>query len=344
MGTFDAPAGKTPGKFTASFLETLNPILNQFPGYQKAKLETLFTVVEFNYDQFIREKLKQIADQANSLKTGLALIGGLPANSITEITDALTKFDAGLTQDKFVYTHVLDVLLYGTDLGAYIRAEAGRFIASVFANPEVGEVHIIAHSLGTAVVHDSLQQLYANSSPFHLSPQLHKLSSLWMIANVSLLYTNISRLTSPFDGVVKPGTGGCVIDFYNVHHRLDPFTLVKPFAPANSGTWIPTNTYTSFFHDLETEAVFTLNTHAFENYLQDPKTYLPLFFELIEPFDPTPAEANQVITWSQQKTLQSSLAQLQQDIAQLKVTPPSLANWAELAKAVAQLAKLIKQA
>ena len=93
-----------------------------------------------------------------------------------------------------------------------------------------------------------------------------------MVANVSWIITFFSGLTGPFDSLVKPGAGGCVVRLNNVFHRFDPFTLkpFKRFDPDNSNGWLEPIVFQYRYKRYKTEKVSRVNTHDIMGYLEDP--------------------------------------------------------------------------
>jgi hypothetical protein len=142
-------------------------------------------------------------------------------------------------------------------------------------------VSILAHSLGTAVLHDTLQKLYTTGLDGEKHLQLniaeHNLESIWMFANVSPNITKLNKHPWPLDSLVKPGQGGCTQLFSNTFNSWDPFTIKKinRFAPPDDGNWIDSSTYRLRYVHIETTDISRLNTHSIEGYLEDPKVCHP---------------------------------------------------------------------
>ena len=248
-------------EFTGGVNETAACLL---PG-RNYRIEDLVELVEFNFsdelDSFLgrlEQNLKDITDNNLDKIGSLGLAG--------DVVDMLIRFH-GDFKDTFFRTHWLDVILYGTTyFGEKLRVEFARYFCSQLKRSinQGCRLHVIAHSLGTAVVHDSLSKLYRRE--FSMSDDIPDLptgsfnfDSLWTFANVSRLVNLLNGLTDPLSSSVTTGADGCVNAFYNVRHKLDPFTWFKTYdrRMANSKT---------FGNDV----VRRWNTHDFRGYVSDP--------------------------------------------------------------------------
>ncbi len=220
-------------------------------------------LAEYNYSGLLDEVRQQFADNAAARQAGFGHLAG--AGFAAELIQKLTDFETRLGTDDFLYTHWLDVLLYGaTFYGPRIRAEfAGQFhdLASQHGH---ANVHVIAHSLGTAVVHDTFAQLYRTGANIFdnipdYPPGNFNISTLWMFANVSRLLNLLNGLEDPNHSTVVPGGNGCADFMFNIRHQLDPFTWFKQYK----------RTANDLFH-LENEVVREINTHDFYEYVAAP--------------------------------------------------------------------------
>lgn len=339
MGQHAAPTDKKPGSFGREFIDATTATLQQFPRHKQDKLENHFDLHEFNYDAWFDQMRTTMADNATQMSERLEAVGAIygasvPLNLATQLAGLEEKFGS----DKFFYTHWLDVIFYGTMLGAKVRVDAGAEIARLVQLYGAGNVHVIAHSLGTAVAHDTLALLYrADSRPDDDVPDLHpinhQLGSVWMFANVSRLVNSVTRLCDPLDSIVRPGPGGCTPAFFNIHHRLDPFTWLARFDPANDGAWVPGNIYSSRYANVTTELLVEMNTHSFPRYLQDPRV-IPLLFPFLlgDDFQASFAEVKQVADAYAANSLNGKFTALEQSLKDLANSPAEIADWAEFLK------------
>lgn len=276
--------------FKKEVLGGIKSALKRYPTYKKTNFAKEVEIHSISYDHIFEERRKALA------RAGLGVqdliensLGGV---DLPEALDAVARLDANLGGDEFAHTHVLDVILYLTMVGEQVRLYVEQEIVDVYRNtPQSTPINILAHSLGTAVLHDSLHKLYTvgASAGTQINVNQFKLSSIWMFANVGRVITSLSGLTDPYRSLVNPGPNGCTNTFFNVFHKLDPFTLetFKRFDPANDGKWIDTTSYRYTYRCIETEKVSQANTHSIEGYLQDPAVCHPFLNHFLKDgFDP----------------------------------------------------------
>jgi hypothetical protein len=227
-------------------------------------------LVEFNYSETLDQIRKKLAGEAQGI---LDQFDVLPGNSLIE---RLLSFQANLDEDEFIYTHWLDVLLYGASYyGEAIRVELARKINMLLKRAHGADVHIIAHSLGTAVVHDTLEKLYRrDATPGDgipdLKPNIDSIKCLWTFANVSGM-VDILNCVTPSDTVVRAGPKGCTHYFYNIRHELDPFTWFEQYDPQPPAAQTFVN-----------NVVRKQNTHSFQEYVADPEVAQYLLLHLTD--------------------------------------------------------------
>src|SRR5687768_12638621 len=118
---------------------------------------------------------------------------GVPANLVSWLENA------DKTENNFLWTHVVDVILYRffslvtTDVRVHVMQQVARVWKDALSADPNAEVTIVAHSLGTSVVHDSLGLLATDPPPGadgFLAGDV-QLANIFMVANVSrILETN----------------------------------------------------------------------------------------------------------------------------------------------------------
>lgn len=181
----------------------------------------------------------------------------------------------GDPNDGFVWTHLMDVFFWLTS--SYVRAMVKNEVAAVLSAQVAArrkkdkgnrvQVSLVAHSLGTAVARDTLNDMYSGGwVTQRWSPDYVKLDSYHAIANVCELLSFDG--VSVYDGYVRPTGGGqsAVTYFNDYRHRLDPFTFVRPFKPEG------------WSHDLYDQVgvqhIRGANVHAIEHYVQHPSVHI----------------------------------------------------------------------
>ena len=213
-------------------------------------------------------------------------------NSIAMPADLVSWLDsADETENNFVWSHVVDVLLYrfftlvSTDVHVHVARDIATVWRDALAMDPNAEVSVLAHSLGTSVTHDTLA-LLATSPPANAEGFLAgavRLANFFQVANVSRILE-----TSPnvYDSVMAPpsvrGDKAYCGNFFNVRHRLDPFTVPRSFDPPWTG---------EDYVRVGTKAIRDFNVHDIGHYVHDPRVHIPIFRALFgfEAIDETTA-------------------------------------------------------
>lgn len=222
------------------------------------------TLVEFHYSDTLDKIRKKISKNADAIKTqGFSALAGKGVSQ--KIITSLVDMESSFGDDSMISTHWLDVALYGsTHFGEMIRVKFAKLLNNKIKNANGREIHIMCHSLGTAVVHDALAKIYRKDADIKdhipdLIPGAFNVNSLWTFANVSRLVNLLNGLEDPMDSLVTTGSNGCTDYFYNVRHKLDPFTWFKRYDRAMDSS-----------KTFENKVIRRWNTHDFAEYVSDP--------------------------------------------------------------------------
>lgn len=258
---------------------------NDLPFSKKVTVD----VIEYNsHFEAVREKLQ---NGSGVLSEMLKDLDG--SDSIYKI---LKNLDVDFEKDSFLNTHWLDVLLYKFSIyGEKIRLDVAENLVDKLqkykkaSNPR--GVHLLSHSLGTAVLHDTLHEMFTDgvSSKGKVSVDDYQFDSLYTVSNVSRL---IHASRHPYQSLVKPENGVCK-QMINISHRLDPISWPKRFDPKyDEPDWVADLIYQlQLFREIKIEAMTEANTHAITSYLANPKVYRDLFSTIFPlDFTPTPDE------------------------------------------------------
>jgi hypothetical protein len=242
---------------------------------------------------------------------------GVPS-IIAKINELNRKFAEA---DSFWFTHVLDVVIYRSFFANAIQARVGAQLVHAMqtATDAQEEVHIVCHSLGTAVGHDVLHKLYTKSlhdenGKLLLYAGLNKISSITMVANVCAV--PIFK-TDPYKSVVKPGPNGICESFMSCRHVLDPFASLVKFKPGSN--W--PNVYGSEFRNIVINRVERANVHDLDHYLNDPNVYQPFFINLYKlAFKTTAAELSAARQAHDETTIQGKFDALKTFMEDAEIT------------------------
>ena len=220
-------------------------------------------IKEFNYSEYFDLIRQQFAENAEARSKGFKFLNGKGFEET--LLKQLTTFESNFSKDEFFYTHWLDVILYGTMyFGEKVRLDfisAFEKIRKIYSHENI---HIVCHSLGTAVVHDALAKYYrTDSNPFDAVPDLKtgnfNIASLWAFANVSRMVNLLNGLSDPNHSTVVTGSDGCANNFINIRHAYDPFTWFKTYDRRMSDKVTYIN-----------KVIRNVNTHDFYEYITEP--------------------------------------------------------------------------
>lgn len=282
-------------------VKAANIALQRYPTYRSAKFENFVEVKAIGYDDIFEAERIRITQSNKPVSEYFRSAANLPSLFIENIVG----LEQDIGEDNFYTTHALDVLLYAALHGERVRLRTLEKLCGFMESKGDAAFHVMGHSLGTAVMHDTLHKAYTGgitdekaNKNYKLDTITHKLDSLWMVANVSrLLYAlNPIRTTNdPKDTVVKPGTGPecCAFHMYNVRHILDPFTKYFSFSPHPGEGWLHPDDYDDFYHYLVTRKIGeSVNPHDLAGYLMDPLVSYPFLKRVMPPgtFNPTKEE------------------------------------------------------
>lgn len=314
----------------------------QFPSFDNLPFDETYEFKEIRYDNLFQDIRRRWKDNSS------AVLKILKDNNMKKAEVAkVAKLGAAGSQDNFFTTHILDVIFYRfvplvTD---HVRVNVAKQILGVLKNiPDHSTIRwsVIAHSLGTAVIHDTIHALY--NTPIPNMPG-STLSTANTRAKVIMMVANVSRLlqTSPkaYDSLVRPSLepslGACA-HYINVRHQLDPFTKPKQFDPADDWPEIPTRN-AGRYQEVVTSAIMEPNVHDLNHYLSNPKVHVPLFRTLTAPFFISEEEAQANFNAYLAKTPTGQFKQLRQKLK--KLLPGENAGWGEISGSFTQFLKSV---
>jgi len=262
--------GKPTHEIFNQWKETLKKVYEQ---YSKGEsFEDRFDCINIEYDS-IFEKLRnnwnnQIDSILNSGVTGVKL----PDRDDLSV----------ITEDNLLTTHIQDVLLYRfvPQVAEHVRVHViDQFINAIKAADSSAEISIIAHSLGTSVIHDAVNAMYniQFDNGKTLSPGNFRFHTIAMIGNVSR--TLETRWTA-YKSLVRQGhdnSDNYVTDYFlSTSHKLDPLVAFRKFSPDKN--WPESETIAEGrLAVIEPKIIAHYNVHDLPHYLNNPKVNVPLF-------------------------------------------------------------------
>lgn len=259
------------GSFKAEVVDALNAALSYYPNPDTTNIESDFDIIVFSYNDIFEKYLTDLKDQFGDIVAAAKSFPDL--QEINKVVDFQNDFDS-LDKKILFTTHWLDVALYRyTMLGEAVRARFNSQLSQLIRSRGSSNIHIVSHSLGTAVTLDSLSILYdkdvhIDPTDGKLNPITNRLGSVTYLANVAHV---LEGVTDVYKTVVNPSDNGCANRVFNINHKLDPFTHVKPYKPEGD-TWAKIDEINEELIHLATEM-----PHDVANYLKNPIVNKPLF-------------------------------------------------------------------
>lgn len=228
---------------------------------------------------------------------------------------AATLFDffkgAGKTEDNFLWTNAADLILYaafgsGSDLvRPFVISTARKQFSEALRDAGGKRWSIIAHSLGTAVAHDTLSQM-SKSGEFK---KFNRPEVVAMIANLSRVLEDETFGGEVYTSPVRPGAS--TENYISALHRYDPVSFFKQFDPPSSlPGWKHDNNpdRDQFFDKLHGLDHFIFDgakgelpklkfsnpiTHNFAHYFAHPKVHLTYFARARSDLEITDTQINE---------------------------------------------------
>lgn len=228
-----------------------------------------FRIIGTNYNALFKDILIEWAQEKKNLDSLAAEVGA-------SLVEKLLKWigNADDIEKDFFWTHAFDVLTYyllPTVREAVRVRVALQWYEAIKDLKENEHWSIVGHSLGTAVVHDTLHTWY--NQPLAGGGKLGDQRAPRLVQMVA----NCSRvLQTDFDVYESDVCPGNACNYYfSVQHPSDPVTLVRPFLPA---LWPKDPTMREFYYQakLEHDYIQQKNIHDLAHYLRHPDVWIPL--------------------------------------------------------------------
>lgn len=196
----------------------------------------------------------------------------------------------GKLQEDFFYTHFGDVLLYRyfdhfqqAVLATVQRQMMEKIVTDAGVQPAWS---IIGHSLGTKVVHDSVESLYSDSN-INIGDEIKPATVIALIANVCDVLERQGEdvyNTSIFPSLDTTNNSACR-HLVSTSHKWDFFTQIDPYKPSG-GRWTEAMDSGRFinyrgFDTVDLKAKDWWDVHSFYNYMRHPGIFVPMFMKML---------------------------------------------------------------
>lgn len=332
-------------------IQVLKSAFGDFDRTSQLDFDTTFTVVPIVYNDVFKETRERAnADFAAFRGAVLADLDTADDASKDVVGRQLDKYSEllGTGDDNFVWTHILDVILYrfSKTIRAGIDVSVAEQIIRALKEIDHKTWSVLAHSLGTSVAHNTINSLHNTGFPNAPNGPLVPLNPLESRCNTLMMIANVSRVmqrtgAKVYETNVKPGsaTAGRLCSWYlSARHKLDPITIVKPFNP---DLWPDTATFSTKRYQMLRPAHIHFESdapprvHDFDHYLLNPRVHVPLFRSILgerligdDEFGPAKAQFDSEIA---SNTLDQARAMLENRL------PATSGGWTNLLAAIKRL-------
>jgi hypothetical protein len=263
-------------RWSADIVKKLDALAAQYPAFRTGqRFSERMTIEEIVYDDVFANVVAAWNRDASALDAWAKANGRALPKIVSWLRAPMPS-----AARNFFWTTAIDPLLYRgfhlvrDDVRAQVTKQVADIVQRAMQNG-AADVSVLAHSLGTAVMHDSLDSLgrtpFANDEV--LTAARWQFANLFMLADVCQLARELVADVDYARSVVRPTTAGAAGNTYcqffvNASHRFDPFVLLAPFQPAGWGeNYIPIGPL-EHFHQA--------NVHGYTHYLDHPLVHVPI--------------------------------------------------------------------
>lgn len=257
----------------------LNLCCNAYPSLAKNGFDVFgdLKLISIHYDDLFRNLYSSWEDQVKQLE--LHLQGtSISSDEIERILKHAKSYQQGELDDKFFFTHVMDLILYwGNSLVqdqviASVLDQIFSHLKNHYNEDGDPTFSIVAHSMGTSVAHKALQRLYEDSAYENELTRDLKFRLLMQISNTS--YALSANRRDHYNTLVKPsGYAGSGVCWYmvNVSNKYDLVSEALPFSP-DVEEWLDAETRENMeYVSIKTSRISNKNVHSIVHYFDNPK-------------------------------------------------------------------------
>ncbi len=211
-----------------------------------------------------------------SLRQAGSLADLQPFLQDTGVLGALSDLQSS---DSFLYTHILDVLIWRfhpqarATIITKLAAALSPLLVALTAAPD-RQLVVIAHSLGTAVATDVIHLLADQGVTDY-----KKLPAVHMLANVAkvLERPELPAYNPPQPSLCRPWTmdpvdKGALQRYYSYRNAFDPIPMVDAFRPEWSSRLFQNRVFKAWGAGVQPHDIFT--------YVQAPEVYMQLLWSI----------------------------------------------------------------
>lgn len=257
--------------------KTLQQLSKEYAFFKKKELSSLVMPISVHYDEIFQGQIKEWQQDAGRVSQ-IDPTGTL-AHSLTWLSSA--------SEQNFWWSHVADLAmymlspLYRNRVRIRVISQIADVIEQTMDNDGSATCSVLAHSMGTAVAHDSLHLLGTVRWGGHenvLNPRHWRFNHLFMVANTSrLLQTVDEGMKKAYDSIVRPGPiedpSSYCATYWNFRHEADPVPYPRMFEPVG---W-------KNYNSVVVRHYREVNIHNLSHYLLNPRVHIPILRKLCGP-------------------------------------------------------------
>lgn len=266
--------GKHDANWADPYITELKKLWASYPDLANNYPIADYEFIALRYDDVFERYRKKLGTHNDALIAKIDGQGKIPGAE-------LIKFTSKLTGNAFVATHILDVALFYS-FSTFKEAVATHLVDHInghFKADEARDFSVIAHSLGTAVIQQSLQA-WADNQQGKPWPVEFQIRVLLQASNVSRIL-EIGGHHDVYESVVRPATyreDGVCQYYLNARNHLDPIWWPKEFDPLDE--WKASLSDTKRYTSCDFKHLASRNPHELMDYLKHPAVHIPLFRRL----------------------------------------------------------------
>lgn len=279
-----------------SFKELFEKNWDAYPALKgKGSFKDYIHLESIHYDDEINKLFESWEKEANKLKTHLGDLAKAQED-FGWVTDCMDKAAEAKADENYLYTNLMDLVLFWCSptiqnhLVQYTGEQIVKYVNKITSNAEASDeaISIIAHSMGTSMVHKTMQAMFNQKLDGETLSGHFKFHLITQASNVSYVLSgdrknHYNATTGPSETIVRPSLyprKGVCRKMINVNHEYDLAAQFLPFNPPLS-TWLDTlKNSSNNYADITLQSISGVNVHDINHYFRDPKLQAQ-FFEML---------------------------------------------------------------
>lgn len=305
-----------------SFKELFMDTVASYPKLQE-RIGDSIKMHSIHYNERLEKELNRMEEHLDTL-TGFAGQGDKLVMGQEKLRRLLETSREANEKEEFWRTHAMDLVLFA-GLGAVMEpvclSVADQIQEKVNDIDDGDRIHIIGHSMGTAVVEKVLVRLYGEGVRGQTLKGHRVLSTICLIANCA--YT-LSRRPERFDqSHFRPsGAEDAMCDYmFSINHRFDPVGQFRPFIPNETNPdWLNPEDKKRYIN-IKLARLSSADVHSINHYFRDPQFHIPYLRTLCGRESAiTEEQENEALEAFEKSTPLGAFKSIERDLKAIKIT------------------------